>query len=113
MTTQTTPKHQSVTIRTGRPADAPALQRLALLDSATPIHGESLIAETPSGPVAAVAVRDGRAIADPFVPTKQIVALLEHRRDQLIAARMFSRAGSSLRSLRTTGSRRLTLELVR
>jgi hypothetical protein len=66
----------SITIRQARSADAWALDRLAALDSARPLAGDVLLAEADGRPVAAVAVTDGAAIADPFTPSADAVAVL-------------------------------------
>jgi hypothetical protein len=73
----------AVSIRRAGPHDAPALCRLAALDSALPLSGEILLAEVEGEPRAALSLTDGCAIADPFRPTAELVALLAMRRDQL------------------------------
>ncbi len=82
--TRTTQEH--VTVRYATVADAPALARLAALDSASPPRGPALIAEVASRPLAALPLGSGRPIADPFEPTAALVALLELRAAQLAAA---------------------------
>jgi len=72
-------------IRMATPDDAVALHRLAQLDSATPLTGAVLVAEADGEPVAAVAVADGRTIADPFVPTAPAVVALRARAQGLRA----------------------------
>jgi len=59
--------------------DAAALARLARLDSAPRPQGDMLVAEVDERIVAAVPFTGGRAIADPFRPTADIVTLLEAR----------------------------------
>jgi hypothetical protein len=76
-----------VTIRPAFPDDAAALARLAALDCARVPAGPLLLAEIDGEPWAAVALADGRAIADPFRPTAALVDLLRRRRAQLAAAR--------------------------
>lgn len=76
----------SVSIRRAGPHDAPALHRLAALDSALPLSGEVLLAEVGGEPRAALSLADGVAIADPFEPTAALVELLEMRRSQLRAS---------------------------
>lgn len=73
----------SVTIRRTRPEDAPALGSLAALDSARPLDGDGLIAEVDGTPVAAVELATGRAVADPFTPSGEVVGLLRLRAEQL------------------------------
>ena len=76
----------SVSIRRAGPHDAPALYRLAALDSAAPLGGEVLIAEAGGEARAALSLADGRTVADPFAPTAALVELLAMRRDQLCGA---------------------------
>ena len=70
----------TITIRRANASDASALRRLAALDDAQAPAARSdvLIAETAGEPVAAV-TRSGRAIADPFRPTGELVELLQLR----------------------------------
>ena len=63
--------------------DDQALARLAALDERELPRGERLIALLAGQPVAAVEVRSGRTIADPFVPTQAIVELLGLRAAQV------------------------------
>ena len=65
-----------VLLRVARDDDE--LVRLAELDSARPLAGPALVAETDGAIVAALCLSTGRAIADPFVPTRQLVELLRH-----------------------------------
>jgi hypothetical protein len=68
-----------VTIRAAYPDDAPALWRLAALDSASVPAEPLLVAETDGQLRVAVSMSDLSAIADPFVPTAHIVEMLrEH-----------------------------------
>lgn len=73
----------SVSIRRAGPHDAPALCRLAALDSAAPLRGEILVAEVDGEARAALSLGDGSCVADPFAPTAQLVALLRLRRAQM------------------------------
>ena len=68
-----------IAIRRATAADAPALERLAALDSARAPQGDVLLAEVGGEPRAAVAIATGAAVADPFRPTADIVALLRLR----------------------------------
>ncbi|MEX2196105.1 MAG: hypothetical protein WD844_12535 [Thermoleophilaceae bacterium] len=72
-----------VTIRRSAPADTRAVERLAALDSAGTPEGELVLAEIGGYLVAAVPLDGGRAVADPFRPTLEIVRLLELRAAQL------------------------------
>lgn len=87
----------SVSIRRAGPHDAPALHRLAALDSALPLRGEVLMAEAGGEVLAALSLEDGSAVADPFSPTAALVALLRLRRDQLCRPDPPSRARRLLR----------------
>jgi hypothetical protein len=89
----------NVTVRRSRPADESGLARLAALDSATPPRGPTLVAEADSGLLAALPLGAGRAIADPFEPTAEIVALLELRKRQLAEAEERRESRGRLRSL--------------
>jgi hypothetical protein len=79
--------------------DAPALARLAALDSAPTPRGEVLVAEVDGVLLAALALEEGRAVADPFVATAELVALLRLRAEQ--AARGEPRPAGLLRRLRS------------
>ena len=69
----------SVLIRAARGSDGAALERLAALDSAEVPAGSLLVAEADGRVVAAIASSTGEAIADPFLPTADVVALLQLR----------------------------------
>jgi hypothetical protein len=69
----------SVLIRAARGSDGPALEALAALDSATVPAGSLLVAEADGVLLAALSERTGERIADPFRPTRDLVALLELR----------------------------------
>ena len=75
---------ETVTIRMTVPADAPALGRLAQLDSA-PAPGPlpMLMAEVGGELRAALPLDGGPAIADPFRRTAELVAILAERARQL------------------------------
>jgi hypothetical protein len=70
-------------LRPARAADAPALVRLARLDSSRPLRGTVLVAEQGDRLIAAVSLVDGRAVADPFEPTADVVAMLRVRAEQM------------------------------
>jgi hypothetical protein len=66
-----------IMIRPGYADDHWALIRLAALDSAAGVpRAPLLVAEVDGELGAALSLRDGAAIADPFRPTAEIVALL-------------------------------------
>lgn len=74
----------NITIRRADDSDASALRRLAALDdAAVPASSpDTLIAEMAGEPVAAI-TRCGRAIADPFRRTVELVDLLRLRATQV------------------------------
>ena len=76
---------EAVTIRMAVPADAAALSRLAQLDSAPPPDPMALVAEVGGELCAALELGSGRAIADPFRPTAELVEMLVQRAGQLEA----------------------------
>lgn len=73
----------SLTIRYAGPADVSALDRLAQLDSRRAPRGAVLVAEIGGELWAALSLDDGHAVADPFRPTGEVVALLTERARQL------------------------------
>ena len=68
-----------LTIRNAGAADAPAIARLAELDSSRAPRGLVLLAEVAGEPWAAVSVDDLHAVADPFRPSGELVWLLLER----------------------------------
>lgn len=72
-----------VTIRFAGAHDAGVLAALAQLDSADPLVLPALIAEVDGELRAALSLRDGAVIADPFRPTAALVELLRTRARQL------------------------------
>jgi hypothetical protein len=72
----------SLTFRQADPAE-PSVELLAQLDSVKPLSGLVLLAEAEGRPVAAISVDDGRAAADPFLPSADAVAVLQMRAAQL------------------------------
>ena len=99
--------HQSigaVEMRRATPGDERAVRRLAQLDEMTPPQGDVLLAEVDGRLVAALPIEGGRAVADPFTPTQEIVELLVLRAAALggdthgrLRARRLRRAASGLR----------------
>lgn len=75
-----------VVIRLARVEDSRALRELAELDNGRVPAGDALVAEVGGRIVAAVDVANGRALADPFVPTADVVGLLQMRLRQLAGA---------------------------
>ena len=72
-----------VTVRLAVPDDAPELSRIAELDSAPLPPGPLLIGERSGRAVAALSLSDGAVVANPFVPTADIVGLMRLRARQL------------------------------
>ena len=83
---QTTMTLPTIQIRLARPDDEPTLLRLAALDSAPAPRGDVLVALVDGEILAAIALDSGRAIADPFRPTADLVELL-HTRAHLMGER--------------------------
>src|SRR5260370_42178442 len=73
----------AVTVRAAGPGDATALERLAALDDRPLPQAPLLIGEVGSLALAALSLADDRVVADPFVPTREVVALLRLRARQL------------------------------
>ena len=82
----------TVLIRAARGSDGEALDRLAQLDSAHVPAGDLLVAESDGSVVAALAPETGAAIADPFRPTADVLALLRLRGERLRGAAHRGRA---------------------
>lgn len=74
-----------ITIRSAAPRDAAAVRRLALLEEQPVPAGQTLVAEVDERVVAALAIEDGHAVADPFTASSDVIALLEFRAAQLAA----------------------------
>ena len=72
-----------LTIRRAHLGDAGLLTRLALLDSGRPPAGDALVAEVGNELWAAVEIDSGRAIADPFRASGDLVELLRFRAERL------------------------------
>ena len=70
-------------IRRTTPDDGAALRRLAALDSQRPLGPDALVAVADGRVRAALSLVDGRAVADPFLPTAELVDLLRMRAAQL------------------------------
>ena len=70
-------------LRRSSAEDEQSLARLARLDSAPRPRGDMLVAEVDGAIVAAVPFDGGPAIADPFRPTADVVAILQARAELL------------------------------
>jgi hypothetical protein len=77
------PMARDVAIRAATRSDASALVELAALDGALPPIGDTLVAEVDGSVVAALPLGGGRAFADPFRRTIDLIALLEARAEQI------------------------------
>ena len=67
---------QTVSLRHATATDEPVLRDLAGLESTRLSDGPYLVAEADGRILAALSLADGTAIADPFEPTAELVALL-------------------------------------
>ena len=72
-----------LTIRRADAQRRAEVDRLAVLDSAEPLHGEVLLAELDGRPVAAMEIATSRTVADPFTRSAPAVSMLRHRAQQL------------------------------
>ncbi len=72
-----------VVIRRTTSHDDPTLAALAALDAAPLPLGPSIVAEVGGVPRVVLPLDGGRAFGDPFVPTGELVALLELRAAQI------------------------------
>lgn len=77
---------EPITIAHSTDADASKIRRLALLDDRRPPAGPALLAYVDGELRAAVGLRDGHAVADPFRPTAEIVDLLRFQAKHEVAA---------------------------
>jgi hypothetical protein len=68
-----------IAIRAATDRDDIILDKLAALDSAPPLHAPAVIALVDGRPVAAASLSDASVVADPFVPTADVVELLQAR----------------------------------
>jgi hypothetical protein len=75
-----------VTIRWALPTDRKALERVAGLDSKRLPAGELLVAAVDGRIWAAFSTLDGAFVADPFVPSGDLVGLLRTRASQVAPA---------------------------
>src|SRR4051794_6089428 len=76
----------TLVIRVATPADREELAVLASLDSASPLRGTVLVAQSDGRIRAAYSVEDDRAVADPFLPTADLVELRSRRAARCSAA---------------------------
>jgi hypothetical protein len=76
---------QQIAIRWAEADDDRTLRRLAALSSRALPRGPFLVAESDGEALAALSIATGEAVADPFVATFDLVALLELRSQHLAA----------------------------
>jgi hypothetical protein len=74
---------QGLTLRLATGADGASLARLADLEQSARPPDPVLLGEVMRRPVAALSLRDGSVVADPFVPTAELVELMRLRARQL------------------------------
>jgi len=75
--------NDSVVVRAARKADERAVWRLAALDSSAAPTGPTLVAESGGSLLAALSLKTGRAVADPFRRTAEMVEMLKLRATSL------------------------------
>jgi hypothetical protein len=68
-----------IALRTATTDDDAVLRELSALDSARPLEQPAVVALVDGRPVAAASLTDGSVVADPFVPTADVVELLRAR----------------------------------
>jgi hypothetical protein len=99
-----TTKNDSIALRLAGVDEDHVIRRLAELDDTAPLEGRVLLALIEGNAVAALSLEDGRAVADPFVPTAGVLALLRLRAAHLSARSAPDRRG---RGTRRRGPRRV------
>lgn len=67
---------EAITIRRSNGSDLMALRRLAALDDRRAPHGDAMLGFV-DGELRAAVTLDGKALADPFVRTAELVELLQ------------------------------------
>jgi hypothetical protein len=77
----------TIAIRAATSDDARTLTRLAALDSAAVPDGPVLLAEVDGQARAAIALRDGRVVADPFERTAGLTTLLRMQAENVAGER--------------------------
>ena len=81
----------AVELRLAGPDDGRVVEHLAALDDARVLEGQVLLALIDAEAVAALSLRDGRVVANPFVRTEAAVALLRLRARHVSGTRSRSR----------------------
>jgi hypothetical protein len=70
---------QIISLRMATDRDANVVAKLAALDSKPALHAPAVVALVDGRPVAAASLSDASVVADPFVPTADVVELLQAR----------------------------------
>ncbi len=73
----------TVALRMAERDEAAMVRRLAALDDAPALEGPVLIALSDGEAVAAISMLDRRVVANPFMPTRDLVQLLRVRADHI------------------------------
>jgi hypothetical protein len=73
----------TIELRLAHPNEAEDVRRLAELDSSPPLTGQVVIALINGDAVAGLSLLDQHVVANPFVPTREAVALLRLRAEHL------------------------------
>ena len=89
-----------IAFRTATAEDDHVLTDLSALDSQRPLHRPAVIATVDGAPVAAISLRDGQIVADPFTRTEDVVVMLRARVAALAAQRAAHRGFAALGRLR-------------
>jgi hypothetical protein len=92
---------ESVMLRLGHAEDADALVRLATLQERTASTGRHVVAEVGGAIIAALPLRGGAALVDPFRRTAHLIPLLELRAQQLTGSQFPRRSLGSRLGLRS------------
>jgi hypothetical protein len=70
---------QTISLRAATDRDATVLAKLSALDSKPVLRAPAVVALVDGRPVAAASLSDASVVADPFVPTAEVVELLQAR----------------------------------
>jgi hypothetical protein len=70
---------QTISLRAATDRDASLIEKLSALDSKPLLHAPAVVALVDGRPVAAASLIDASVVADPFVPTADVVELLQAR----------------------------------
>jgi hypothetical protein len=85
-------QRNAIELRLAQPDEGRAIRRLAALDDAPELEGEILLALIDGDAIAALSLHDQRVVANPFLHTRDVVALLrlraEHMRPRRVRRRL-------------------------